>query len=122
MYDLFASLSFRTDVICQSESRINQPLKSIQQQGYNFINAKLNKQASGTAIYICCKLKLSQIDAFELTGSECIWLKNLQDDSPKALRIASIYRHLSEDITNSFVTFQTVWRNYQMKNKLLHSW
>ena len=30
LHDLVASLSFLSDVICVSESRINQPLKSIQ--------------------------------------------------------------------------------------------
>ena len=102
LYDLVASLSFRPDVICLSESRINQPLKSIQPQGYNFINAKPNKNAGGTAIYVCSKLKFSQIDVFGLTGSESIWLKIWKNDSTKALVIASIYRHPSEDI-NQFI-------------------
>ena len=56
-YDLVASLFFRPDVICLFESRINQSLKSIQPRGYNFIKAKPNKQAGGTAIYVCSKLK-----------------------------------------------------------------
>ena len=68
LYDLVASLSFRPHAICLSESRINQPLKSIQLQGYNFINAKPDKQASGNAIYVCSKLKFSQIHAFGLIG------------------------------------------------------
>ena len=97
-----ASLSFRPDVICLSESCINQPLKSIQLHGYNFINAKPNKQAGGTAIYVCSKLKFSQIDGFGLTGSESIWLKIWKNDLTKVLVIASIYRHPSEDI-NQFI-------------------
>ena len=108
LYDLIASLSFQPDVICLFESCINQPLKSIQLQGYNFINAKPNKQASDTAIYVCSKLKFSQIDAFELTGSESIWLKIWKNDSTTALVIASIYRYPSEDINQFIVTFQTV--------------
>ena len=98
LYDLVALLSFQPDVVCLSESRINQPLKSIQLHGYNFINAKPNKQAGGTAIYVCFKLKFSQIDGFGLPGSESIW----KNDSTKALVIASIYRHPSEDI-NQFI-------------------
>ena len=102
LYDLVASLSFRPDVICLSESRINQPLKSIHLHGYNFINAKPNKQAGGTAIHVCSKLKFSQIDGFGLTGSESIWLKIRKNDQMKALAIASIYRHPSEDM-NQFI-------------------
>ena len=96
LYDLVASRSFRPDVICLSESRINQPLKSIQLHGYNCINAKPNEQAGGTAIYVCSKLKFSQIDGFGSKGSESIWLKIWKNDSTKALVIASIYRHPSE--------------------------
>ena len=109
LYYLIASLSFQPDVICLFESRINQPLKSIQLQGYDFVNAKPNKQASGTAIYVCSKLKFSQIDSLELTVSEFIWLKIWKNDSTTSLVIASIYRHPSEDINQLFiVTFQTV--------------
>ena len=103
LYDLVASLSFRPDVICLSESRINQPMKSIQLQGYNFINAKPNKQAGGTAEYVCSELIFFQIDAFGLTGSESIWLKIWKNDSTKALVIASIYTHPREDI-NQFIS------------------
>ena len=120
LHNFVASLSFRPGVICLSKSRINKPLKSIQlQQSYNFINAKPNKQAGGTAIYVCSELKFSQIDAFGLTGTESILLKIWNKDLTKALVIiASIYRGTRVRIsTNSFVIFRTVWRNYLMKKK-----
>ena len=72
LYSFVALLSFRLDVICLSESRIYQPLKSIQLQGYNFINAKSYKQLGGKAIYVCSKVKFYQIHAFRLTGLESI--------------------------------------------------
>ena len=78
-----ALLYFQPDVICLSESRITKPLKSIQLQGHNVINAKPNKQIDGTATYVCSKPKFSQIDAFGVTVSESIWLKIWKNDSTK---------------------------------------
>ena len=122
LYDLVATLSFRPDVICLSESRINQSLKSIQLQGYNFINAKPNKQAGGTAIYFCSKLKFSQIDAFGLAGSESAWVKIWKNDSTKALVIASIYRHPSKDINQFICDFSDCLEKLSNEKKILHSW
>ena len=48
--------------------------------------------------YTSSKLKFSQIDAFGLIGTESIRLKIRKNDSTKALVIASIYRHRSENI------------------------
>ena len=50
LHEFFSLLPFKPDVICPSESRINQPLKNIQLQMYNFLNAKPGKKAGGVAV------------------------------------------------------------------------
>ena len=68
-------LPFKPDVICLSESRINQPLKNIQPQGYNFLNAKPDKKAGGVAVYLSMKFNFTQLKSFQLYWTESIWLK-----------------------------------------------
>ena len=46
LHEFVSLLPFKPDVICLSESRINQSLKNIQLQGYNFLNANLVKKGA----------------------------------------------------------------------------
>ena len=54
LHNLIASLPFKPDVICLSESRIDKPFENIEIEGYNFVHVKPNTkgQAGGVAIYI----------------------------------------------------------------------
>ena len=95
-----AAVKNRTQ-ICKGKGSIL-PVANPASASKSFINAKPKKLAGNTAIHVCFKLKLSQIDTFRLTGSESLWLKIWKNDSTKALVIASNYRHPSEDI-NQFI-------------------
>ena len=87
---------------CLSESRINQLLKSIQRQGYNFLNAKLNKNPVVQLFTTALNLNSPKSKSLDYRLGIHIRLKIWKNDSAKALVIASIYRHPSEDI-NQFV-------------------
>ena len=50
LYNLVVSLSFRPDVICLSEAHINQPLKSIQLQGYILLMQSLTSTELDSAV------------------------------------------------------------------------
>ena len=101
----FVSLPpFKPDVICLSESRINQPLKNIQLQGYNFLNGKPGKKAGGLAVYLRMKFNFTQLRSFQLYGTESIWLKIWNNNSTKTILIGSIYRHPTED-SNKFLDY-----------------
>ena len=45
LHEFVSLLPFKPDVICLSESRINQPLKNIQLQGYNSMLNLVKKRA-----------------------------------------------------------------------------
>ena len=102
MHEFVSLLPFKPDVICLSESRINQPLKNIQLQGYNFLNAKPGKKAGGVAVYSSMKFNFTQLKSFQLYGTESIWLKIWNNNSTKTILIGSIYRHPTED-SNKFL-------------------
>ena len=90
-------LPFKPNVICLSESRIYQPLKNIQLQGYNFLNAKPGKKAGGVAVYLSMKFNFTQLKSFQLYGTESIWLKTWPNNSTKLILIGSVYWHPTED-------------------------
>ena len=102
LHEFLSLLPFKPDVICLSESRINQPLKNIQLQGYNFLNAKPGKKAGGVAVYLSMKFNFTQLKSFQLYGMESIWLKIWNNNSTKTILIGSIYRHPTED-SNKFL-------------------
>ena len=102
MHEFVSLLPFKPDVICLSKSRINQPLKNIQLQGYNFLNAKRGKKAGVVAVYLSMKFNFTQLKSFQLYGTESIWLKIWNSNSIKTILIGSIYWHPTED-SNKFL-------------------
>ena len=98
LHEFVSLLPFKPDMICLSESRINQPLKNIQLQGYHFFYAKPSKKAGGVAVYVNTKLKFTQLESFQLFGTESIWLKIVTNNSSKSFIIGSIYPHPTEDV------------------------
>ena len=54
LHNLIASLPFKPDVVCLSESRIDEPFENIEIDGYNFVHVKpkTKGQAGGVAVYI----------------------------------------------------------------------
>ena len=102
MHEFVSLPPFKPDVICLSESRINQPLKNIQLQGYNFLNGKPGKKAGGLAVYLSMKFNFTQLKSFQLYGTESIWLKIWNNNSTNTILIGSIYRHPMED-SNKFL-------------------
>ena len=102
LHEFVSLLPFKPDVICLPESRINQPLKNIQLQGYNFLNAKPGKKAGGVAVYLSMKINFTQLKSFQLYGTESIRLKIWNNNSTKTILIGSIYRHPTED-SNKFL-------------------
>ena len=77
LHNLLASLPFKPDVVCLSESRIDEPFENIKIDGYNFVHVepKTKGQAGGTAVYINVRIEFRKIDCFNLCGSESLWLK-----------------------------------------------
>ena len=59
-----SQLSFKPNVICLSESRINQPLENIEIDGYNFTNIKAEIQAGGVAVYVSNVLTVFKLKVF----------------------------------------------------------
>ena len=102
LHEFVSLLPFKPDVICLSESRINQPLKNIRLQGYNFLNAKPGKKAGGVAVYLSMKFNFTQLKSFQLYSTQSIWLKIWNNNSTKTILIGSIYRHPTED-SNKFL-------------------
>ena len=102
LHEFFSLLPFKPDVICLCESRINQPLKNIQLQGYNFLNAKPSKKAGGVAGYLSMKFNFTQLKSFQLYWTESIWLKIWNNNSAKTIPIGSINWHPTED-SNKFL-------------------
>ena len=114
-------LPFKPDVICLSESRNNQPLKNIQLQGYNFLNAKHGKKAGGVAVYLSMKFNFTQLKSFQLYGTESIWLKIWNNNSTKTILIGSIYRHPTEDSNKFLDDFSDCMEKLADEN-VLHYW
>ena len=85
LHEFVSLLHFKPDIICLSESRINQPLKNIQLQGYNILNAKPAKKAGRVAVYLSMKFNFTQLKSFQLCGTESIWLKIWNNNSTKTI-------------------------------------
>ena len=96
LHEFVSLLPFKPDVICLSESRINQPLNNFQIQGYNFFNAKPSKKAGGVAIYLSTKFNVTLLKSFRLYGTESLWLKICTNNSTKTILFGSIYQHPTE--------------------------
>jgi len=94
LHEFIALLPFSPDVMCLSESRINQSSKNIQIPGYNFVNVKPDKQTGGVSVYTSSKLKFFQLENYKLNGAESIWLKISKNKSAKIFVI--YWFHLSE--------------------------
>ena len=108
-------------VICLSKSRINQPLKNIQLQGYNFLNPKPGKKAGGVAVYLSIKFNFTQLKSFLLFGTESIWLKIWNNNSTKTILIGSIYRHPTEDSNKFLVDFPDCMEKLTDKKKMFYT-
>ena len=121
LHEFVSLLPFKPDVICLSESRINQPLKNIQLQGHNFLNAKPGKKAGGVAVYLSIKFNFTQLKSFQVYGTESIWIKIWNNNSTKTILIGSIYRHPSED-SNKFLDDFLDCMEKLADEKILHYW
>ena len=121
LHEFVSLLPFKPDVICLSESRINQPLKNIQLQGYNFLNAKPGKKAGGVAVYLSMKFNFPQLKSFQVYGTESIWIKIWNNNSTKTILIGSIYRHPTED-SNKFLDDFLDCMEKLADEKILHYW
>ena len=113
-------LPFKPDVICLSESRINQPLKNIQLQGYNFLNAKPGKKVGSVAVYLNMKFNFTQLKSFQLYGTESIWLKIWNNNSTKTILIGSIYRHPTKDSNKFLDDFSDCMEKLADEKKMLY--
>ena len=104
LHNLIATLPFKLDVVCLSESRIDEPFKIIKIDGCNFVHVKpkTKGQAGGVAVCINVRIEFRKIDCFNLCGSESLWLKLQLQERTKSVIIGTIYRHPSENI-NKFV-------------------
>ena len=100
LHNLIASLSFEPDVVCLSESRIDEPFENIEIDEYNFVHVKpkTKGQAGGVAVYINVRIEFRKIDCFNLCGSESLWLKLQLQERTKSVIFGTIYRHPSENI------------------------
>ena len=117
LHEFVSLLPFKPDVICLSESRINQSLKNIQLQGYNFLNAKPGKKAGGVAVYLSMKFNFTQLKSFQLYGTEAIRLKIWNNNCTKTILIGSIYRHPTEDSNKFLDDFSDCMKSSLMKRK-----
>ena len=100
LHDLIASLPFKPNVVCLSESRINEPFENIKIDGYNFVHVKpkTKGQAGGVAVYINVRIEFKKTDCFNPCGSESLWLKLQLQKQTKSVIIGTIYRHPSKNI------------------------
>ena len=120
MHEFVNLLPFKPDVICLSESRINQPLKNIQLQEYKFLNAKPAKKVVGVAIYLSMKFNFTQLKGFQLYGTESIWLKIWNNNSTKTIPIGSIYQHPTEDSNKFLDDFSDCMEKLTDENKMFY--
>ena len=102
LHEFVSLLPFKPDVIFLSESRINQLLKNIQLQRYNFLNATPGKKAGGETVYLSTTFNFTQVISFQVYGTESIWLKIWNNNSTKTILIGSIYQHPTKD-SNKFL-------------------
>ena len=89
LHNLIASLPFKPDVVCLSESRIDEPFENIEIDGY--VKPKTKGQAGGVAVYINVRIDFRKIDCFNLCGSESLWLKLQLQERIKSVIIGTIY-------------------------------
>ena len=103
LYDFVLCLTFTSDVVCLSKSRIKkQPLVNINLSVYSFVNVDPVGNAGGVAMYVRKNLKITQEQIIHLHGCESLWLALYQPNTNKKLTIATIYRHPSQ-ATDKFV-------------------
>ena len=112
--------SFKPDVICLSETRVQQPLTNIQINGYDFVNVKLNGKAGGVAVCTNTYLKFTQINSFQLHGAESLWLKVWHENQNKTFVIGTIYRHPNENVHEFLDDFSECLETLMNENKTFY--
>ena len=113
LHEFVSLLSCKPDVICLSESEINQPIKNIQAQDYNFFKAKPGKKAGGVAMYLSMKFNFTRLKSLRLYGTESIWLEIWTNISTKTDLIGFIYRHPADDL-NKFLDLNCCHQEYKL--------
>ena len=113
-------LSFKPDVICLSDSRINQPLENIEIDGYNFTNVKAESQAGGVAVYVSNVLNCLQIESFHLHGAESLWLKISRRKNNEFVVLSTVYRHPSKDAKKFINNFSHCLEKLTYENKTFY--
>jgi len=95
LYEFLTSLSYTSDIICISETRIKmEPLINISLPNYNFIHATTN--AGGVAIYVLSNHKyvIDRELEMNITGCKDLWLNLFaHNKSSDKITIGAIYRH-----------------------------
>ena len=95
-------------------------MKNIQLQGYNFLNAKPGKKAGGVAVYLSMKFNFTQLESFQLYGTESICLKIWNNNSTKTILIGSIYRHPTEDSNKFLYNFSDCMEKLADEKKMFY--
>jgi len=110
--NLVSQLPLTPDVICLSESRINQPMVNTHLPGYIFHNTTPQcSRAGGAAIYISKHLNFKQVDSPNLHTTESLWLKIVHKDQSKTFLIGTIYHHPRKTKINSLTIFTIILKN-----------
>ena len=118
--------SQEADLFNQPSELSNQILNSITNNAINckfmdIYDETLNLQNdNNSTILMHLNSKSLQKDDFGLTGSESIWLKIWKNNSTKALVIASIYRHPSEDINQFICNFSDCLEKLSNEKKIFY--
>ena len=107
--DFLKAFTRLPEVICFSETRINQKFNKLSLDGYTFYNYNSHSKAGGAGIFVSDKLHCLHLATVKIKSENCedVWIK-VTTRYNNSLIIGSGYRHPRHDITKFQEAFMNI--------------